>query len=194
MIQSLLLMSHYYPSMTEKKHTWHWVHQAISLAQVAGLHRDPGQTPDRSLSSRIWWGCLVRDRLSGLGTSRPMMISSLDCDIPMLTMDDLQEPEDDEMQYTVKLMFIEFVKLCQHMEAVLSLQHDVRHTEDPPPDQVRVCDEMLHTWLDNLPPSARRQEPGLSNIGKINIASLYRAVLHAAYKYALFWAFRTGVH
>ncbi|OBT39591.1 hypothetical protein VE00_10555 [Pseudogymnoascus sp. WSF 3629] len=180
-IQSLLLMSHYYPSMTEKKHTWHWVHQAISMAQVAGLHRNPGLTPDQSLCSRIWWGCVIRDRLNGLGTSRPMMINSLDCDIPILTMEDLQEPEDNEMQYAVKLMFIELVKLCQYIEGVMSLPHDVMPSEDAPLDQIKVCDETLHLWLENLPPAARRQEPGLLSIGKVNIAALYRAVLHAAY-------------
>ncbi|KFY98686.1 hypothetical protein V500_01572 [Pseudogymnoascus sp. VKM F-4518 (FW-2643)] len=180
-IQSLLLMSHYYPSITEKKHTWHWVHQAISMAQVAGLHRNPGQTSDRSLCCRIWWGCLIRDRLNSLGTSRPMMINSLDCDIPILTMDDLQEPEDDEMQYAVKLMFVELVKLCQYIEGVLSLRHDVMPSGDAPLDQIKVCDETLHHWLENLPPAARRQEPGLLDTGKVNTAALYRAVLHAAY-------------
>ncbi|KFZ04035.1 hypothetical protein V502_10464 [Pseudogymnoascus sp. VKM F-4520 (FW-2644)] len=155
--------------------------RAISMAQVAGLHCNPGRTPDQSLCSRIWWGCVIRDRLNGLGTSRPMMINSLDCDIPILTMEDLQEPEDDEMQYAVKLMFIELVKLCQYIEGVMSLPHDVMPSEDVPPDQIKVCDETLHHWLENFPPAARRQEPGLLSIGKVNIAALYRAVLHAAY-------------
>jgi hypothetical protein len=80
-IQALLLISQYYPSITERKHTWHWIHQAISLAQVSGLHRDPGQVPHRALWARIWWACVVRDRCNALGTGRPLvsLFSSNSC-------------------------------------------------------------------------------------------------------------------
>lgn len=105
-------------------------------------------------------------------------------------MDDLQEPEDDEMQYAVKLMFIELVKLCQYIEGILSLRHDVMPSGEAPLDQIKVCDETLHHWLENLPPAARRQEPGLLDTGKVNTAALYRAVLHAAYKYVLYCSLR----
>ncbi|KAJ5520822.1 cutinase transcription factor 1 beta [Penicillium fimorum] len=182
-IQSLLLMSHYYPSMTEKKHTWHWVHQAISMAQVASLHRNHGESSDRNLHARIWWGCLVRDRMNSLGTSRPMVINSLDCNVPMLTIDDLHEPGDDEDQLAVKAMYIEFLKLCQYMEGVLSLRHDIVFVEGRPPDQVKVCDETLQLWLENLPHVAMRQEPNMADDGGVQISALYRAVLHSAYKY-----------
>ena len=72
-IQALLLISQYYPSITERKHTWHWIHQAISLSQVSGLHRDPGQVPHRAQWARIWWACVVRDRCNALGTGRPLV-------------------------------------------------------------------------------------------------------------------------
>ncbi|KAM0470414.1 hypothetical protein ACHAPX_009944 [Trichoderma viride] len=111
-IQALLLMSHYYPSMVEQKHTWFWVHQAISLSQGLGLHRNAGQEPQHKLWARIWWACLVRDRLTTLGTGRPMHINSLDCTVPMLTLDDLKEDGDSDDDQTVKEFFIEFVKLC----------------------------------------------------------------------------------
>lgn len=185
-IQALLLMSHYYPSMTEQKHTWHWIHQAVSLAHVAGLHRDPGNVPHRQLWARVWWACVVRDRLNGLGTGRPLMINSLDCDIPMLTIGDLQELGDDEEESDVKLMFVEFVKLCQYIEGVLSLRHFDLTTAAGPPDQVKVCEDALQRWVNNLPPEARRQEQNMRSAGQFNTATLYRAVVHAAYKYAHF--------
>lgn len=176
-------MSHYYPSMTEQKHTWHWVHQAISLAQTAGLHRDPGNHPQRRLWARIWWACLVRDRLICIGTGRPMHINSLDCDVPMLKVEDLCDSGDSDLERKVKVIFIELVKLCQYMEGVLSLHHPNATTSNATSEQISVCNQALNFWYENLLPEARRQEelhqiPGQDD----NIATLYRAILHSLYQ------------
>lgn len=169
--------------MTEQKHTWFWVHQAIGLAQGAGLHRNPGDdAPQRSIWSRIYWGCLVRDRLVSLGTGRPMHINSLDSDVPMLEIEDLSEFGDNSADRSVKMIFIEFVKLCQYMEGVLSLQHTLPAAENNRPEQLRICEETLQSWLDNLVPDAKRQEEDLDPDGQVAIVSLYRTVLHLIYK------------
>lgn len=154
-IQALLLMSHFYPSMVEQKHTWFWIHQAISIAQGLGLHRNASQEPQRKLWARIWWACLVRDRLTALGTGRPMHINSLDCTVPMLTLDDLREDGDSEDDQTVKEIFIDFVKLCQYMEGVLSLPHNIATEPGSLPEQIDLCEETLQHWRLNLVPSAR---------------------------------------
>ncbi|KAJ5814848.1 hypothetical protein N7474_006625 [Penicillium riverlandense] len=159
-IQALLLMSHYYPSMVEQKHTWFWVHQAISLAQGAGLHRDARQAPQRKLWARIWWACLVRDRLVTLGTGRPMQINSLDCSVPMLTLADLDEEGDSEDGRAVKAVFVEFVRLCQYMEGVLSLPHSVAATEESVQQQIGLCETTLAHWKENLAPYHRVLEYG----------------------------------
>jgi hypothetical protein len=182
MVQALLLMSYYYPSMIEQKHTWHWVHQAISLAQATGMHRDPGNVPERRQWARIWWGCLVRDRLVSLGTGRPMHINSVDCNVRMPIPKDLQESGDGEDESAVKTMFIEFVKLCQYMEGVLSLRCATTATTAATLEQIRVCGDELQSWLQSLPPVARRQEESISNGENASIATLYRAVLHQLYK------------
>ncbi|KAL1983144.1 hypothetical protein VTN96DRAFT_474 [Rasamsonia emersonii] len=183
-IQALLLLSHHYSSMIDQKHTWHWVYQAISLAQGAGLHRDPGPAaPQRRLWARIWWACLVRDRLVSLGTNRPMHINSLDCTVRMLTPEDLAENGDGDEDRAVKVVFLEFVKLCQYMEGVLSLQHPSSTTTTTMAgkilsEQVRVCENTLQNWLDHLAPEARRLDQSFSRPG---IATLYRTVLHLIY-------------
>lgn len=181
-------MSQYYPSITEKKHTWHWIHQAISLAHVTGLHRDPGKVPYRRIWSRIWWTCLVRDRCNGVGTGRPLMINSLDCNMPMLTMDDLHEDGDTEEELQVKLMFIEFVKLFQYVEGVLTLRYSNQSSNKAPPE-LKVCEDALQHWLESLPPAARRQEQSQPISDQPNIATLYRAVLHSGYKYGYYFCF-----
>ncbi|PON24374.1 cutinase transcription factor 1 beta [Trichoderma gamsii] len=180
-IQALLLMSHYYPSMVEQKHTWFWVHQAISLSQGLGLHRNAGQEPQHKLWARIWWACLVRDRLTTLGTGRPMHINSLDCTVPMLTLDDLKEDGDSEDDRTVKEFFIEFVKLCQYMEGVLSLPHNIATAAGSLPEQISLCEETLQHWRLNLVPSAKLHEENSRDFDKRGICTLYRALLHLIY-------------
>ncbi|KAM0247632.1 hypothetical protein ACHAQJ_009772 [Trichoderma viride] len=180
-IQALLLMSHYYPSMVEQKHTWFWIHQAISLSQGLGLHKSASQEPQRKLWARIWWACLVRDRLTTLGTGRPMHINSLDCTVPMLTFDDLKEDGDSEDDQTVKEFFIEFVKLCQYMEGVLSLPHNIATAAGSLPEQISLCEETLQHWRLNLVPSARLHEEDERDFDKRGICTLYRALLHLMY-------------
>lgn len=173
--------------MINQKHTWHWVYQAISLAQGAGLHRDPGPAaPQRRLWARIWWACLVRDRLVSLGTNRPMHINSLDCTVRMLTPDDLAESGDGDEDRAVKVVFLEFVKLCQYMEGVLSLQHPSSMAGRILSDQVSVCESTLQHWLDHLALEARRLDSGPDRAG---IATLYRTVLHLIYKYVPVYLF-----
>lgn len=181
-IQALLLMSHYYPSMVEQKHTWFWVHQAISLAQGVGLHRDASQVPQRKLWARIWWACVVRDRLITLGTGRPMQINSLDCNVPMLTPADLEEEGDSEDDRAVKAVFVEFVRLCQYMESVLSLPHSVVATKELLLEQSELCETMLRHWKDNLVPAARGVEDATGGLRRRGLCTLYRDVLHLIYK------------
>ncbi|OAP63166.1 hypothetical protein AYL99_02393 [Fonsecaea erecta] len=178
-IQALLLISQYYPSITERKHTWHWIHQAISLAQVSGLHRDPGNVPHRALWARIWWACVVRDRCNGLGTGRPLMINSLDCTTPMLVLDDVEEEGDSEQDLEIKAIFIEFVKLCQIVEGIVTLRYSSSMADAAPPDQLKVCEDALERWTHSLPPQAKRQDHLQTFSGNIGVATMYRAILHA---------------
>lgn len=165
--------------MVDQRHTWYWVHQAIGLAQGAGLHRDPGHAPERKLWARVWWACLVRDRLIALGTGRPMHINSLDCSVPPLTALDLEEEGDSVEDRVVKAVFVEFVKLCQYMEGVLSLP---LATADSAREQVGLCESTLHHWVSNLSPAARlRDRPALGG-DESSIPTLYKILLHLVYK------------
>ncbi|OAL34069.1 hypothetical protein AYO20_06717 [Fonsecaea nubica] len=178
-IQALLLISQYYPSITERKHTWHWIHQAISLAQVSGLHRDPGNVAHRALWARIWWACVVRDRCNGLGTGRPLVINSLDCTTAMLVLGDVKEEGDSEQDLEIKAMFIEFVKLCQIVEGIVTLRYSSSATDTTPPDQLQVCEDALERWTRSLPPQAKLQDHLQTVSENMGVATMYRAILHA---------------
>lgn len=200
-IQSLLLMSHYYASMADQRHTWLWAHQAISLAQGAGLHREGAGAGGghNTLWKRIWWACLVRDRLISLGTRRPMHINSLDCSVPLPTADDLAEDGDSEDDRATKAIFADFLKLCHYVEGVLSLsyvadgQGDKDSHNDRLANEVALCRSTLENWAANLSPSSRRhldtetnrptsEDSPTDGPAPGSIPFLYRTLLHLMHK------------
>ncbi|KAH6693760.1 fungal-specific transcription factor domain-containing protein [Plectosphaerella plurivora] len=173
-IQALLLMSQYFPSMDGQKHTWLWAHQAITLAQGIGLHRDPGEAaPQRRLWIRIWWVCVIRDRLIALGTRRPLHINSLDCTTNLPTPEDLAEAGDSADDTAVKSLFIEFAKLCHYMEGVLSLP---MASQESLPQQIKLCEGVLERWHDHLKPIARSSGQTPEN-QQGNVVTLFATIL-----------------
>ncbi|KAF3484240.1 C6 transcription factor [Arthroderma uncinatum] len=145
LVQSILLMTHWYEMPDDQKDTWHWMGVSLSLAHTIGLHRDPASSnmdPKRQkLWKRIWWSTYTRDRLIALGMRRPTRIKDEDCDVPLLTVDDfefapfstevLQVLGDCELTHNVRyqkdlaMMFIEKTKLCLCISHVLSAQYSV---------------------------------------------------------------------
>ncbi|KAL1873465.1 hypothetical protein VTK73DRAFT_913 [Phialemonium thermophilum] len=188
-IQALLLMSHHYPSVAEQRHTWFWVYQAIGLAQGAGLHRDSGDTPERKLWVRLWWACLVRDRLIALGTRRPMHINSLDCNVPLPTAADLEEDGDTDEDREVKAMFIDFVKLCHYMEGILSLPCAAPESLR---NQAAICESTLKYWLANLSSASHRPNHESLQTTSEPVAALYRTLLHLIHNVVLTTLLQSG--
>ncbi|EZF33974.1 hypothetical protein H109_03942 [Trichophyton interdigitale MR816] len=145
LVQSILLMTHWYEMPDDQKDTWHWMGVGLSLAHTIGLHRDPTTSnmdaKRQKLWKRIWWSAYTRDRLIALGMRRPTRIKDEDCDMPLLTIDDfdiapfstevLQVLGDCELTQNVRyqkdlaMMFIEKTKLCLCISHVLSAQYSV---------------------------------------------------------------------
>lgn len=92
LLQALLLMTYWYESPNDQKDTWHWMGIAISVATSIGLNKDPSRgTLDKSrrhLWKRLWWSCVIRDRLIAIGMRRPLRIKSSEHNVPMLTVED----------------------------------------------------------------------------------------------------------
>ncbi|KIH89861.1 hypothetical protein SPBR_00243 [Sporothrix brasiliensis 5110] len=215
-IQSLLLLSHDYASMADQRHTWLWAHQAIGLAQGAGLHRaaaaataDGPSAQDARLWKRIWWACLVRDRLISLGTRRPMHINSRDCNVPLPTAADLAEDGDTDEDRATKAVFADFLKLCQCVEGVLLLTTVGEEAASSSPDrlaqEVAVCRATLASWAAHLSPPSRRQPAAVSGKYQNNdnerdtplagsISFLYQTLLHLIHNVVLTTILQTGAN
>ncbi len=110
-----------------------------------------------------------------------MHINSLDCNVPMLTLEDVAENGDDDQDVAIKTIFIQFIKLCQYMEGILSL-HITESTSDVAlQEQIDLCEDTLQRWRDHLPTTAQVNQSSKSPAEIVS--STYRAVLHMVYKY-----------
>lgn len=145
-LQSLLLMSNWYDRWDDRKHTWYWTGQALSLAQSMGLHRElQGTGVDNRtyhLRRRLWWSLYIRDRLIALGLRRPMRIRDDESNVPMLTAKDFESgtsgimssvcasarapiSQDASQDRVLALTCIDLAKLCVHIGRVLSSQYTI---------------------------------------------------------------------
>jgi hypothetical protein len=156
-------MTYWYETPDDQKDTWHWMGVAISLAHTIGLHRDPAKTPmiprKQKLWKRVWWSCLMRDRLVALGMRRPTRIKSEDFDVPPLNEDDFEiealpgenqllGPEcalvrDLEMQRELAVMCIEKAKLCILIGDMLKCQYSVLSRSGVRPEHTTNSTHML---------------------------------------------------
>ncbi|KAF9891543.1 hypothetical protein FE257_004010 [Aspergillus nanangensis] len=145
LLQSLLFMTYWYDTPEDEKDTWHWMGISLSLAQVMGIHRNPESLRISPKAKRhrirLWWSCLMRDRLLGLGIRRPARVRPDDFNVPMLTLDHFNMgPVSDEVamllgqsalalnvdtQRTLSIMCIELAKLCTCIGHVLLSQYSV---------------------------------------------------------------------
>ncbi|KAF8416411.1 fungal-specific transcription factor domain-containing protein [Tirmania nivea] len=150
LVQALLLLTYWYETPDDQKDTWHWMGVAISLSHTIGLHRNSGKSialdgKGKKLWKRVWWSCVMRDRLVALGMRRPTRIKSEDCDVPMLTLEDFdidmdvsnisllsEEGESYEQainrERQLAIMCIEKAKLCICISHVLTAQYSVLNT------------------------------------------------------------------
>lgn len=169
-------MSHHYSSMIEQKHTWFWLYQAIGLAQGAGLHHKIQNASQSKVKlwKRIWWACLIRDRLVALGTGRPTHIRNADCSTAMIDMTDLEEDGDTDEQQSVKATFIDFARLCWIMEDVITAVVSPKL-----PYLNEACTSALSDWHRSLAQPARVQNKA---DGTNRIKALYHIVIQMIYK------------
>ncbi|CAG8821825.1 15550_t:CDS:2, partial [Gigaspora rosea] len=83
-IQTLILLSVYDRDSTNSV-TWLYTGMAIRLAQDMGLHRDSAKwnfnAREAEIRKRVWWACVISDRLSSAALGRPLAICEDDCDV-----------------------------------------------------------------------------------------------------------------
>ncbi|KAL6407386.1 putative c6 transcription factor protein [Ilyonectria robusta] len=95
LIESLLLMTYWHDCPPDdERDAWYWMGIVLTLAQAMNLHRDPEALDiparDKHVRRRVWWACLIQDRLLALGIRRPIRIHDGEYDVAMLTLNDFE--------------------------------------------------------------------------------------------------------
>ncbi|KAM5442676.1 Transcriptional activator of fatty acid utilization [Microsporum ferrugineum] len=161
-VQALLLMGWYWEGPEDvTKNVFFWTRVAIIIAQGSGMHRSVETSqlsrPDKRLWKRVWWTLFTRDRSVAVALGRPVNINTDDSDVEMLTEDDFIEddadgPADYPPDPTHVQFFLQYVKLCEIMDLVLSQQYSVasksRRTNAI---DLTHSDMALADWLQNCP-------------------------------------------
>ncbi|EEH37972.2 hypothetical protein PAAG_00893 [Paracoccidioides lutzii Pb01] len=187
-IQVLLLMSYWFETPHDQKDSWHWTGISLALSRLNGLHLDITtsgmDTKTRRVWRRIWWTLYSRDKTIALGTRRPTRIRADEHDVEMVSTGDfefrsfpahLQQMiggseilSSPDYQRKLVLMFIEKIKLCCHLQQVLSVQYRIlRHKtrggkmvlvpkrESVDISQIKHHDEVLDEWFADIPEETR---------------------------------------
>jgi hypothetical protein len=98
-----------------------WLTTAIQLAEASGAHQFhilENKTPnERSLLKRLWWCCIIRDRILPLGVRRQVLISldGFDQESMTLTDDDFRGEINGSQVYDVETkssLIRLFITLC----------------------------------------------------------------------------------
>ncbi|CAN6603154.1 hypothetical protein TRVA0_002S02278 [Trichomonascus vanleenenianus] len=163
-VQSTALLGWWWDNPEEiTKNVYFWTHIAITIAQSIGLHRSVEKSSmapsDKKMWKRIFWCLFVRDRYTASALGRPTMINLEDTDVPMITMEDLNEDEPGNPSVYPQnrkhgLFFIHSVKLSEIVGYVLRQQFNVsaecsrRQNKAP---SITQCDILMATWMRNLP-------------------------------------------
>ncbi|KAL5592997.1 hypothetical protein FOBRF1_012099 [Fusarium oxysporum] len=155
-----------------------WLSLAIHHAQSANAHNysavkpsatgtvDPQDETDRRSLKRLWWCCIIRDRVISLNTRRNIRISrdtfDFDYHLPLSWSDIAQEASSSEVyDFNTKASLIDvlmsFLRLCVLLTDVLAITHHEQEdweqlVEQPAMklEQINVCKLSLRRWYDTL--------------------------------------------
>lgn len=218
LVQSLLLMSHWYDSDSHDKHTWYWMGLALTTAHVEGLHRDLEEpqhmTKKGRLRRRIWWSCVIRDRVLGLGIRRPCRIREDEFSVKQLRLDDfdiLQPSSPVVARYTnmdpadrqrLATLCIDLSRLCVTIGRILLSQYTIASTPGRGSDYLQraivrprtsqeqahsfaQCDTDLQEWFQSLAPESSYMSGAAATQVEKSTIRLHKILLYMKYLTAL---------
>jgi hypothetical protein len=130
--QGALLLS-YYSTNSERHLNTFWLSIAIQSAKADGAHRyaevETLTRYEKQMKKRLWWCCVLRDRILPLGVRRPLQITHghFDARVGSLTEEDLledigkSEVYDSETQRLLAKVLIAQSKLAVEMTDVITI-------------------------------------------------------------------------
>ena len=147
----------------------YWLVISIQLAKQAEAHRYQTKrdiTPEhRNTLKRLWWCCILRDRILPLGVRRSIQVTPLDFDFStqkLLVLEDLESEFENSRVYDAfskRALAQRLVALCElavvltdviltlypEKETVMTLD---RQSRNDPAGAVRTCKIELNTWFE----------------------------------------------
>ncbi|KAJ4178797.1 hypothetical protein NW755_012912 [Fusarium falciforme] len=143
--QGALMLTYHASGLHDKTNTY-WLGIAIHFARSAGAHQynsiGASDQGDAGLLKRLWWCCILRDRIMSLGLQRPLLIRPADFDfhLPGLQETDLNDEIRGSEVYsptTKKVMAQLAASLCGlgvALNDILAIIHPIKEvprSEDP---------------------------------------------------------------
>jgi hypothetical protein len=168
--QGALLLSYNSSMQNRKRLNTFWLGMSIQSAKDAGAHRyhtNKSLTPERrNVLKRLWWCCILRDRILPLGVRRPLHISCADFNFSAapLTKEDFENEIQKSKVYdaATKSSLVElFLTLCNLAVALTDILMVVYPLSESPesnlPDdmgvelalhRVSTCKALLNSWFE----------------------------------------------
>jgi hypothetical protein len=138
LIQVLLLMTYWYGRPDDPKGRSYWLRNALSLATDMGLdrqHRDPNHPKRQRMRRRLWYCCLVRDKLLSITERRQSFGGGADgappvgdiFDGPALVeaLDQFYMPDREVDATSMGLLWAQKIKLCLIIARILDLHYEL---------------------------------------------------------------------
>ncbi|KAI1425756.1 hypothetical protein F5Y12DRAFT_344888 [Xylaria sp. FL1777] len=173
--QAALLLTYWAPnwSLARKKPNTAWLGVAIQYAKSADAHiysamptfspvTDPIEHKKQNSLKRLWWCCVIRDRLISLGMRRSIQISRAHFDVDLNSglgcsdlADDvgLSKVYNSETKRRLNEIFVQLGELCSVLTDLLTLVFPLddvpgwgRHNGVGGAEKVRECKVALRRW------------------------------------------------
>ncbi|KAI3401747.1 hypothetical protein diail_9411 [Diaporthe ilicicola] len=195
LIQSLFLMSFWRGESSDVRDVRYWLGAAITLSETCGLHRSTKLTTRDPQVARIrrrtWWSIYTRERQSAASLGLPMRIRDQDCDIELLTTEDLDNDVDDSpltalgsptpehLIYPTKM-----VDLARLLGNIIDI-HFIPGKTSTAQEEIMQLQSSLEGWRDSLPASLQR-------ISDEDSPSVWMCLLHLGYNHLRILIYRSG--
>ncbi|KAH6993592.1 fungal-specific transcription factor domain-containing protein [Fusarium venenatum] len=186
LVQCLLVTSQYLQSTYNPHQTWMVIGSAIRMAQGLGLHLPETSSSrsdlgERELLRRIWYGCVLMDRMVSVTHGRPAMISQhLAKSVPLPTESTTNEPcKIQNPEYYS--FFVRHIQDSRSKEKETYSDPESSDGEDDDLDRVVQLDRCISRWESRLPNHLRWDllESNTDKIAQRQAVILRMRFLHA---------------
>ncbi|KAF4946258.1 hypothetical protein FGADI_11335 [Fusarium gaditjirri] len=142
---------------------------AIQLAQGVGAdqyHKRPDQNSAETIRlKRLWWCCIVRDRILPLGVRRQLHIASINPALDPLTEQDFEKEIQESQVYsqqTKRILVQLFISLCElaipftgviqtvygMVQSAVDAISPMTENQEQIQESIRFCEASLDAWFD----------------------------------------------